>query len=245
MPGGPQEEPAAVCPFGFPPACTVVVVADLVAVRGASAVTLIEREVIQLFALIRDGIAGATYALVSGEREAARFLGGRVEAAETRYREIDRLLEDCLCEGKLSPARTRYLLALVRMLPELERSGALADHIAQRARGSLTREMSARARGLIEQMGELLGNMWGLAADAYAEHLVAMAASVADLDEQLDALHETFLEELASGAVPVAVAVELALVGRFYERLGDHAVNLTRRIPAQSSLAALSPGPRG
>ena len=37
---------------------------------------------------------------------------------------------------------------------------------------------------------------------------------------------------------PVQVAIELALVGRFYERLGDHAVNLTRRVPLRAETRA-------
>ena len=42
----------------------------------------------------------------------------------------------------------------------------------------------------------------------------------------MDDLHVTFIAELVTAGSPVEVAIELALVGRFYERLGDHAVNL-------------------
>jgi phosphate transport system protein len=127
------------------------------------------------------------------------------------------------------------------MLPELERSGDLAEHVAQRATRNLPAEIPARMRGFIEQMGELACSMWRMAADAYAERL-AGAERIDLLDDELDDLHVQFIAELVGGAVPVQVAIELALVGRFYERLGDHAVNLTRRVPLQADVRRSAAG---
>ena len=50
-----------------------------------------------------------------------------------------------------------------------------------------------------------------------------------DVDDELDDLHVSLTAELTSGSMPVPVAVELALMARFYERFGDHCVNLARR----------------
>jgi phosphate uptake regulator len=49
-------------------------------------------------------------------------------------------------------------------------------------------------------------------------------------DEEIDILHERLTGEVARGAMPTAVAAQVALLARFYERLGDHAVNLASRI---------------
>ena len=57
-----------------------------------------------------------------------------------------------------------------------------------------------------------------------------MAEQVEELDDELDELHVTLTAEIASGSMPLPVAIEAALVARFYERFGDHAVNLARRI---------------
>ena len=46
----------------------------------------------------------------------------------------------------------------------------------------------------------------------------------------MDELHSSLLAELASGRMALPVAMEMTLVGRFYERLGDHAVNIARRV---------------
>ena len=57
------------------------------------------------------------------------------------------------------------------MLPDLERNGDLAEHIARRAARGLGVELSARSRGLVERMGEVATHMWRATADAYAERL--------------------------------------------------------------------------
>ena len=55
-------------------------------------------------------------------------------------------------------------------------------------------------------------------------------SSIDDLDDELDDLHVTLTAELVAGTMPLPVAIELAMVARFYERFGDHAVNLARRM---------------
>ena len=47
---------------------------------------------------------------------------------------------------------------------------------------------------------------------------------------RVDDLHVTLTAELVAGTMPLPVAIELAMVARFYERFGDHAVNLARRM---------------
>jgi phosphate transport system protein len=61
-----------------------------------------------------------------------------------------------------------------------------------------------------------------------------MAAALDDLDDRLDAIHRDYIQEIfmvhESGALPVQAAVQLALIGRYYERIGDHAVNIGERV---------------
>ena len=118
------------------------------------------------------------------------------------------------------------------MLPDLERNGDLAAHIARRAARGLGAEMSLRSRGLVERMGEVAATIWHSTADAFAERSVAVAKHVDDLDDELDDLHVTLTAELVAGTMAVPVAIELAMVARFYERFGDHAVILARRMVA-------------
>ncbi|MGH9298037.1 MAG: phosphate signaling complex PhoU family protein [Acidimicrobiales bacterium] len=200
---------------------------------------LIDRSVIQMFALVEEAVAGATHALLTGDREAARALVASDAALDDLYRELQGLVHEQLMAGGLSVNRKRWLLALLSMLPELERSGDLAEHIAQRAIRSLPSEMPARVRGFVERMGEIACAMWKMAADAYGDR-AAGAERIDRLDDEIDDLHVQLTAEVSSGSVPVPVAIELALVGRFYERLGDHAVNITRRVPSRLRSEAIS-----
>jgi phosphate transport system protein len=192
----------------------------------------IDRLFAQVFALVGEGIAGATHALLSGDREAAKKLVMRDELVDQIINDISRTAQHQLIYGETSPEERRELVAILRMLPDMERNGDLAEHIARRAARGLGAEMSARSRGLVERMGEVATTIWRCTADAFAERSASAAASVDDLDDELDDLHVTLTAELVAGTMSLPVAIELAMVARFYERFGDHAVNLARRLSA-------------
>jgi len=192
----------------------------------------VDRLFVQVFALVGEAIAGATHALLAGDRETAKELVQRDELVDALTREIAQLAQDQIVEGAATEDERRELLAVLRMLPDLERNGDLAGHIARRAARGLGMEMSARSRGLVERMGEVATTIWRCTADAFAERSVSGCSQVDDLDDELDELHVTLTAELVAGTMPLPVAIELAMVARFYERFGDHAVNLARRMAA-------------
>jgi hypothetical protein len=78
----------------------------------------------------------------------------------------------------------------------------------------------------------VLPSLWVAAGgtDAYAERDADARRRLDDADDELDDLHVSLTSEVSSGKVSTPVAIELALVGRFYERLGDHAVNITAHV---------------
>jgi phosphate transport system protein len=187
-------------------------------------------QVVQIFALVGEAIAGATHALLSGDRELAKLVVDKdividdlvnaiVDTAEMR------LLEDTT----LNIVDRRRLLTLLRILPEVERSGDLAEHIARRAARGLGSEMSPRSRGLVERMGEVASTIWREATDVIIDGKPEATGAIEDIDDELDDLHVSLTAELTSGSMTLPVAVELALLARFYERFGDHCVNLARR----------------
>ena len=192
----------------------------------------VDRLFAQVFALVGEGIAGATHALLAGDREAAKELVKRDDVIDQIIGEISTSVQHQLVHGETTPDERRELVAILRMLPDMERNGDLAEHIARRAARGLGAEMSARSRGLVERMGEVATTIWRSTADAFAERSAAAANSIDALDDELDDLHVTLTAELVAGTMPLPVAIELAMVARFYERFGDHAVNLARRMSA-------------
>ena len=116
----------------------------------------IDRKVLQLFALVGESVSGATHALLSGDREAAKALADGDEVVDTLYHDIEQLtLQQLTVAGITSPDELRFLVTVIRMLPDLERNGDLAEHVARRAARGLGVELSARSRGLVERMGEV------------------------------------------------------------------------------------------
>ena len=190
----------------------------------------IDVKVRQLFALVGEGLAGATDAFLAGDHDAAKALVDRDQLIDALYADVELLVQKQFALQSPMAQDMRFLLSVLRIVPELERSGDLAEHIAQRAVRGLSGELTPRLRGLIEQMGRVGNEMWRDAADAYEQRSATAAAALRERDDELDELHVSLTAELVSGKLSVPVALEMALVARFYERLGDHAVNVAERV---------------
>jgi phosphate transport system protein len=187
-------------------------------------------QVVQIFALVGEAIAGATHALLAGDRELAkRVVEKDIVIDELVNAAVDTTETQLLENPSLTSEDRRQLLTLLRILPEVERNGDLAEHIARRAARGLGNEMSPRSRGLIERMGEVASMIWREATDVIIDGKTEAVGAIEDIDDELDDLHVSLTAELTSGSMTLPVAVELALLARFYERFGDHCVNLARR----------------
>ena len=79
-------------------------------------------------------------------------------------------------------------------------------------------------------MAAMASTLWIGATEAYGDRDADRVDALRVQDDQLDDLHVELTAELSLGQTSIAEAVELGLVARFFERLGDHAVNVARRI---------------
>lgn len=183
-----------------------------------------------MFALIGDGMAAATQALLQGDQEVARTLIRRDRTIDEIYRQVETMVEGAMTLQSPMAADLRYLLTVLRIVPELERSGDLVEHIALRGMQNLHQDLSPRLRGIFDSMGHLGADMWRRSADAWADRNGTAWSEIDDLDDEMDTLHASLTAEAAAGGMSVPVAIEVALLGRFYERLGDHAVNVAERV---------------
>jgi phosphate transport system protein len=190
----------------------------------------IEAKVIELFAMVAEDLPGATQALLTGNDEVIRTLVERDQVIDALYPEIEELVNrDILLQAPVA-SDLRFLLSVLRIVPELERSHDLVVDIATRANHVLGEALSPRARGLIEGMGNLASDMWRQAADSWYQRDRTAAATLGERDDEMDELHASLIAELAAGQMALPVTMEMTLVARFYERLGDHAVNIARRV---------------
>lgn len=194
-----------------------------------------------LFATVVESTSWATTALLDQDLERADRIIEEDRHVDDRVEELTGLIKERLAENTIDPDELEDLVTILQMAPELERSADLAEHIAQRTRQGLGGNISPRSRGLIQTMCDVCVRMWQLASRAYAEHSRDISFQIQEADDELDDLARRLLGEGALEGVDPAVAAELALVARFYERLGDHAVNLGRRISSLNAPSRLSP----
>lgn len=200
----------------------------------------VERLVMRQFGLVIEGVAGATTVLLADDTEGARALIERDEAIDDLEYQIEELVEQQLLLESPVATDFRFLMTVSRIVPELERSGDLAEHVAVQAAKGFGRELTPSMRGLVQDMGDLCGSMWRRCADAFQAHDGEAGAELDRVDDELDELHRRFVDEAGEQLSGEAVG-NAALVGRYYERLGDHAVNIAGRV---CYLATGRPQPR-
>ena len=190
----------------------------------------IESKVIELFAMVAEGLPVATQALVNGSDDAYPLLAARDRAIDALYVEVEGLANrEILLQAPVA-ADLRFLLSVLRIVPEIERSHDLVVHVAASASHFLGNDLTPRAKALVERMGALASEMWRQAADSWYQRDRSAAVVLDARDDEMDELHASLIAELASGRMTVPVTMEMTLVARFYERLGDRAVNIGYRV---------------
>ena len=190
----------------------------------------IEAKVIELFAMVAEDLPRATHALLTGDSEAFAVLVEREQVIDALYPEIEDLVNGEILLQAPVAQDLRFLLSVLRIVPELERSHDLVIQIAAMANHILSADLSPRSRGLVERMGKLASAMWRQAADSWYQRDRSAAAQLQGRDEEMDQLHASLIAELASGSMSIPVTMEMTLAGRAFERLGAHAVNIARRV---------------
>ena len=183
-----------------------------------------------LFGLVTESLGWATLALLDQDPDRANQVIAGDDQIDKRCDELSALVKERLSTTTLDPDELEELVAILQLVPELERSADLAEHIARRTLGGLGGRITPRSRGLIQSMNDAAVRMWQRAGAGYEERSRDVAFDLTEADEELDQLAAELLREGVGDGADAAIAVELALIARFYERSGDHAVNIARRI---------------
>ena len=190
----------------------------------------IEARIIELFAIVAEDLPEATKALLTGNNEIMQRLTDRDKAISALYPETEQLANRAILLQAPVADDLRFLLSVLRVLTEFELSHDLVMQIASRANHFLGEDLTPRTRGIVERMGTVAADMWRQAADCWYQRDRSAALALAERDDEMDQLYSSLIGELASGRMALPVTMEMTLVARFYERLGDHAVNIARRV---------------
>jgi phosphate transport system protein len=191
---------------------------------------IIERDITTLFAMVTQAVSSAVNSLVENDVSAARIVMERDALIDSFYREIEEIAQRQFALHAPVALDMRYLLAVLRIVPALERAGDLAEHVASHAARQLLDGLPGRVILLISRMGSLAVSMWELLEAAYPRRDSEIGDRLRRIDNDIDELHVALMAEIIDAELPVPVAINVALVGRFIERLGDHAVMVGQKV---------------
>ncbi|MEK7423372.1 MAG: phosphate signaling complex protein PhoU [Actinomycetota bacterium] len=191
-------------------------------------------ELVRLAALVTEAIPRATAVLLDGDLEGADLLIRADDEMDARAIDLEERCYHILALQAPVASDLRQVIALLRMVAEVERSNDLLCNICKAARRIYGHELDPKLRGIISRMGEQAQQLYEAAIESFVQNDAAKAAAIDDMDSFLDGLQKQFVQAIfeshAAGRIDLQVAVQLAVVARFYERIGDHAVNIGERV---------------
>jgi phosphate transport system protein len=132
----------------------------------------------------------------------------------------------------------RAVLAAVKNLADVDRMAALALHIAKLTRRRHPDEvLPEEVKGYFTEMGRIAVDMGSTVKDVVLSKDAHRAEQLADDDDDMDHLHRHLFSVLMDREWKhgVAAAVDVTLLGRYYERFADHAVEIGRRVIFQTT----------
>lgn len=189
-------------------------------------------DLVDMASMVESALSDATDALLDGDLALAE----RVVAADPHIdeRQLDLDAKSVELLARQSPVATdlRLLVASLRMSSSLERMGDLCAHVALVARRTHPElAVPEQHREQIRRMSDLALAALRDAAQVISDRDLALAAQVEKNDDELDELQQEIAREIGKGEGYTNIQiVDLTLLIRFYERLGDHAVSLVRRV---------------
>jgi phosphate transport system protein len=187
-----------------------------------------ESHIARLITEVVNAISVANEAVQQRDSTVGSDLGARQVLIRNSTTEMDGMLQVYLARFAPMAGDLRLVLTALRMAPELERSVDLARHVAERA--ELVKGLPEPVPSLIGHMGGAAFDMWRQVAEAWRDRDEGAAARLQQADDELDELQAHLGRVAADQQLSVAVAMQLNLLVRFYERLGDHAVHVSARI---------------
>ena len=190
----------------------------------------IDAKVIELLDLLAADLTRAAPVLSNGNNELVKVLAEHGLVIDLLCPEVEKLTKTAILLQAPVASDLRFLLCVLRILPELERSHHLVVQLAARAGHIRGEDLSPRSQELVERMGNLVSDMWRRTADSWYQRDHSAAAVLGAHDNEMDELHASLIAELSSGRMALAVTIEMTLMAPLYERLSDHAVNIADQV---------------
>lgn len=190
-------------------------------------------QLVHMASLVETAIREASEALVTADLTKAEAVISEDAALDTLHEQLEYKCLSLLMLQAPVAGELRIVVSAIRVVFELARMGDLAAHIAKVARLRYPNHaVPADLEPNFAEMARIAEKMISLARNTLGEHDAEEALRLAEIDSKIDELRrqhfEVVLDENWEGTVEQAV--DVALLGRYYERFCDHAVAVGRRV---------------
>ena len=193
----------------------------------------LKETILRLGSAVEAAIVDAIRALVERDPDIAREVLARDEEIDQLELEIDRICTDIIALYQPAARDLRFIIAALKIAPELERIGDLAGNISERAI-ELCEEPQLKPFIDIPLMARRAQEMVRGALDAFVQRDAAAARAVIQMDDELDDRMEQVFRELLSFMVEdtktTTRCLRLMFVAKYFERMGDQATNIGEQI---------------
>ena len=189
---------------------------------------LLNRELIEMGSLCEEVIALASRALTEGERELAAKVAPLDEEIDQKERAIESLCLKLLLQQQPVARDLRQISAALKMITDMERIGDQADDISEIIIYLCGR--AAEHDDLLRSMARATIKMVTESVDAYVKHDTILAEKVIADDDTVDDYFEqvkrALIGKIAANPDDGEYALDLLMIAKYFERIGDHAVNI-------------------
>ena len=188
---------------------------------------------IKMAQLVQGAMDDATKALLGPDLELAEKVIAADDAIDFMQHDLDARTIDLMARQQPVASDLRTLVTSLRMSADLERMGDMAHHVAKQTRIRYpNRSVPEELVKTIEEMGRVAHKIIGKLASVMETRDLDRAVEIADDDDEMDKLHRDLIAVILDdnwqhGA---EVAIDMTLLGRYYERCCDHAVSISRRV---------------
>lgn len=193
----------------------------------------ISQTLLEMTALVKSAMGDATHALLSADLAVAEKVIQEDDIIDDMQHELDARTISLMARQQPVASDLRTLVTSLRMSADLERMGDLSHHIARQARMRYPNcAVPEQLRGIIQDMGKTAITIIDKLSAVMEHRDIVRAVEIETDDDEMDRLHRALIATLLDDKwdLGVEAAIDMTLLGRYYERCADHAVSIARRV---------------
>ena len=186
----------------------------------------LERELIEMGALCEESIALAAKSL--GDGSLARQVAPLDTEIDRKERDIESLCLRLLLQQQPVARDLRQISAALKMITDMERIGDQAEDIAEII--AFLEDRQAENDAVFREMARAVIQMVTESVDAYVKCDIILAKKVIADDDYVDdcfaRIKQSLISRIAAAPTEGEYALDLLMIAKYYERIGDHATNI-------------------